>query len=258
MDRSFLSDKQLIKASHDFVCIRTATYEDKEEAEFHAKVMFTRSGGALRNFGFCVLSPDGQQVIRRSDRGPNFLYVDSSAMAVDLREIASEYRGETTSDESNLALPQMKSVRLGINVASCDGLPSIVVVGKNPEETNQFKEKLSGVIWDEDLAGKFIFASTSNPADLKIVDGAASKTGILVIRPDTFGIKGQLITAIDPTVSDNELKASLADAADTFQRTSKTHGAHVRAGRRTDTTWETEVPVPDRQEGRRGSDSSSR
>ena len=113
MDRSFLSDKQLIKASHDFVCIRTATYEDKEEAEFHAKVMFTRSGGALRNFGFCVLSPDGQQVIRRSDRGPNFLYVDSAAMAADLREIASEYRGETTSVESNRALPQMKSVRLG-------------------------------------------------------------------------------------------------------------------------------------------------
>ena len=152
----------------------------------------------------------------------------------------------------------MKSVRLGINVASCDGLPSLVVVGKNPEETDQFKEKLSGVIWDEDLAGKFIIASTSNSDDLQIVDGAASKTGILVIEPDAFGIKGRLITAIDPSVSDHELKTSLADAADTFQRISKTHGAHVRAGRRTDTTWETEVPVPERQEGRRGSGSSSR
>ena len=33
MDRSFLSDKELIKTSRAFVCIRTATYEDKQEAE---------------------------------------------------------------------------------------------------------------------------------------------------------------------------------------------------------------------------------
>jgi len=250
MDRSFLSDKQLIKASRDFVCIRTATYEDKEETEFLKQIFVTRPGGTLRNFGFCVLSPDGQQKLRRSDRGPNFAYVDSDAMAADLRDIASQYRGKTVGTESNPAIPQMKSVRLGINVASCEGLPSVVVVGKTPQEVDQFKEKLSGVIWDEDLAGKFIYASTSNSDDLRIVSGASSKTGILVIKPDPFGIKGQLITAIDPSVSDDELRSFLADAADTYQRNSKTHGTHVRNGRRTDTIWETEVPVPDRVRSR--------
>lgn len=246
MDRSFLSGDRLIKASRDFVCIRTATYEDKEEAAFLKKTFASRPGATLRNFGFCILSPDGRQKLRRSDRGPNFVYANSAAMAADLRKISAQYRSKTTGNESKPKLPQMKDVRLGINVASCDGLPAVVVVGKNQQEVDQYKAKLSGVIWGEDLAGKFIYSSTSNSNDLRIVSGAAAKTGILIIRPDTFGIKGQLITAIDPNVSDEELKTSLAYAANTFRRNSKTHGTHVRNGRRTDTFWETEVPVPDR------------
>ena len=86
MDRSFLSGDQLIKASRDFVCIRTATYEDKEEAAFLKKTFASRPGATLRNFGFCILSPDGRQKLRRSDRGPNFVYANSAAMAADLRK----------------------------------------------------------------------------------------------------------------------------------------------------------------------------
>ena len=250
MDRSFLSNEQLIKISRDFVCIRTATYEDKEEAEFLKRTFVSRSGGTLRNFGFGILSPDGQRKLRRSERGPNFLYANSNAMAADLRKIASQYRGKTTGQESNPPVPQMKSVRLGINVASCDGLPSVVVVGKDQQEVDQLNKKLSGVIWDEPLIGKFIYASTTNRNDLRIVSGAASKTGILVIKPDTYGIKGQLITSIAPSASDEELKSSLASAANTFRRNSKTHGMHVRNGRQSDTIWKTEVPVPDRVRSR--------
>lgn len=246
MDRSFLSNEQLVKVSREFVCIRTATYEDKEEAKFLERTFVSRPGGTLRNFGYCILSPDGQQKLRRSDRGPNFAYANAAAMVTDLRKIASQYRGRTQGEESHPSLPELKTVRLGINVASCDGLPSVVVVGKNPQELATYKEKLAGVIWDEQLAGKFIYASTSNPADLRVVSGASSRTGILVIKPDTYGIKGDLITVIDPDVGDSELKSSLVRVANSFRRTSKTHGVHVRNGRRTNTIWQTEVPVPDR------------
>jgi hypothetical protein len=250
MDRSFLSGEQLIKASRDFVCIRTATYEDKEEAEFLKRTLVTRTGGTLRNFGYCVLSPDGQQKLRRSDRGPNFVYANSNAMAADLRRIASQYRGKTTGGDSMPPVPRMKSVRLGINVASCDGLPAVVVVGQDQQEINALNKKLSGVIWDEELAGKFIYSSTTNRNDLQIVKGAGAKTGILVIRPDTYGLQGQLVTAIAPDVSGEDLKKSLLAAANTFRRNSKVHGLHVRNGRQSNTTWETEVPVPDRVRSR--------
>ena len=123
MDRSFLSGDQLIKATRDFVCIRTATYEDKQEATFLEWAFVGNTGGSLRNFGYCILSPDGKTKLRRSTRGPNFLYADSNAMAADLRQISAQYSGRITAT-LHQSVPQMKSVRLGINVASCDGLPS--------------------------------------------------------------------------------------------------------------------------------------
>ncbi|MBT3890279.1 MAG: hypothetical protein HOF72_06615 [Planctomycetaceae bacterium] len=247
MDRSFLSSDQLIKATRDFVCIRTATYEDKQEATFLEWAFVGNTGGSLRNFGYCILSPDGKTKLRRSTRGPNFLYANSGAMAADLRQISAQYSGRAITTTSNPAVPQMKNVRLGINVASCDGLPSVVVFGKDQTEVDSLNQKLSGVIWDEQLAGKFIYASTTNSSDLKSVPGAGSQSGILVIKPDAFGIKGQLITIISPEVSAERLQESLLNAANAFTRISKTHGLHVRNGRQTGTLWKTEIPIPARQ-----------
>ena len=246
MDRSFLSGAELIKVSRDFVCIRTATYEDKQEAEFLKWAFVARTGGDLRNFGYCLLSPDGQKQLRRSTRGPNFTYQNSAAMAADLRLIARQYPAKATAGVSTPIVPQMKSVRLGINVASCDGLPSVIIVGKDQLEVDQLKKKLSGIIWGDELAGKFIYASTTNPADLKIVPGAQSKTGFLVIKPDVYGLKGQLIKVIDASASSEDLKRSLSLAVNTFTRNSKTHGLHVRNGRQGGKLWKTEVPVPAR------------
>jgi hypothetical protein len=250
MDRSFLSGTRLIRASRDFVCIRTATYEDKQEAGFLKWAFLRSSAQDLRNFGFCVLSPDGKRKLRRSFRGPNFVYKNSGAMAADLERIAGQFSRKTTTDESDPAVPRMKSVRLGINVASCDGLPSVVVFGKGKREVDQLNSKLSGVIWDEALAGKFIYASTTKFDDLKIVVGATTKTGFLVVEPDVYGMNGRLIKMIDASVSKRELKRDLVDVADTFKRRSKSHGLHVRNGRRDGKTWKTEVTVPDRVRSR--------
>ena len=251
MDRSFLSNKQLIKISREFVCIRTATYEDKKEASF-LKWAFLRSPSAdLRNFGFCILSPGGKRQLRRSRRGPNFVYKNSAAMAADLELIARQFSRKTTRSDRDLAVPRMKSVRLGINVASCDGLPSVVVFGKNKKDVDQLNSKLSGVIWDETLAGKFIYASTTKFADLKMVSGATMKPGILVIEPGVYGMSGRMIKMIGASVSRQDLKRDLVVAADTFTGRSKSHGLHVRNGRRGGKTWKTEVPVPNRVRSRR-------
>ena len=138
MDRSFLSDKEIIKASRDFVCIRTATYEDTGEAVFLKETFVSRTGGSLRNFGFCILSPDGKKKLVQSKRGPNFLYGNSAKMVADLRKFAKQYPGVKPEKGSIPSVPKMKSVRLGINVASCDGLPCVVVVGGDQAEGDIF------------------------------------------------------------------------------------------------------------------------
>ena len=247
MDRSFLSGNQLIRISRAFVCIRTATYEDKQESDFLKWAFLKQPEGKLRNFGFCILSPDGKTQLRRSVRGPNFVYTNSNAMVADLRMIAKQYPEKKTVKEPSPIIPQMKSVRLGINVASCEGLPSVVVIGENQAEIGQLNKKLSGVIWDEELAGKFIYASTTNSDDLKNVSGVILKTGILVIRPDAYGLKGQIIKAINKDVSRDDLKNILSHVANTFTRNWKIHRLHVRNGRQNGKIWETEVPVPNRR-----------
>jgi len=175
-------------------------------------------------------------------------------MAAELRKIAKQYPGRKPGKGSLPSVPKMKSVRLGINVASCDGLPCVVVVGKDQAEVDRLNKKLSAVIWEESLIGKFIYASTANREDLGIISGATSKSGYLVVNPDIYGKKGELIEVIDPDSSTKELKKALSSAADKFTRNKKTHGTHVRDGRRNGEEWETEVPVPERDRSRgRGS-----
>ena len=177
MDRSFLSSQEIIDASRDFVCIRIATYEDRKEAEFLKTTFLRQARDGLRNFGFCILSPDGETKLRKSDRGPNFLYKDSKEMAADLRRIAKDHESSATSAGAIPTVPQMKSVRLGINVASCDGLPCVVAFGKNQADVDRLNRTLAKVIWDSELAGKYVYASTSNRDDLKNVSGSLPKSG---------------------------------------------------------------------------------
>jgi len=249
MDRSLLSDKEVITASREFVCIRTATYEDKQEAEFLKSTIF---GGArdLRNFGYCLLAPDGKTILRRSSRGPNFVYANSTEMAKELREVAKKFP-RSSIKKTDPTLPQMKSVRLGLNVASCDGLLSIVVVGVDKAKVDQLSKALNEVVWRSDLIGKFIYSSTTDRADLEIVEGTESKTGILIVEPNVYGTRGKLIAAVGPGVTGPELRKALLSAAEAFKRPSKNHRRHVRVGRRNGEEWETEVPVPDRRRRRK-------
>lgn len=248
MDRGLLSDRAVIAASRNFVCIRTATYEDKREAEFHREKLFG-AGSDLRNFGFCLLSPDAKTSLKRSRRGPNYIYANAAAMAADLQKIAKRYPKKHLK-KPGVVLPKMKNVRLALNVASCDGLPLVIAVGKTPDDIKSLSSTLSKVIWRENLAGKFIYATTSKAIDLEAIDDAKFATGILVIKPDKYGLKGKLLNKIGANASVKKVETTLLDTVKSFQRTAKTHGNHVRMGRRNGDTWETEVPVPKRQRRR--------
>ena len=248
MDRGLLSDHAVITASRQYVCIRTATYEDTSEADFHRKKLFGQ-GSDLRNFGYCLLSPDAKTSLKRSRRGPNFIYANAGEMSVELLQIAKRYP-KKSSVKHVPAVPKLKNVRLALNVASCDGLPLVIVVGKTGKDIEALSRKLNEVIWDEKLVGKFIYAITSAADELKVVDGARFANGILVVAPGTYGLKGKLLTKVDAAAKAKKIEAALLATVESYQRTAKTHGTHVRKGRRNGDTWETEVPVPVRRRRR--------
>ena len=80
MDRSFLSDKGIIRASRNFVCVRLSTYESKEEAEYLSRI-FTRRG-QLENTVFCIMSPDGKDKLVNAGRSPGWAFPGSEDQAI--------------------------------------------------------------------------------------------------------------------------------------------------------------------------------
>src|SRR5262245_45355514 len=89
MDRSFLSQSDVIAASRAFVCVRLTTYEDEQEGAFLKAFNVTRSG-ELENTVFTVLSPDGKRQLARASRGANHTFGDAARMARTLQRIAGE------------------------------------------------------------------------------------------------------------------------------------------------------------------------
>jgi len=246
MDESFLSNEKLVKASKAFVCIRLATYEDKAEAEF-LKSIFRGRSGELENTVFCLLDPTGRKKLCRPGRSPNFAYRSPDQMAVTMTEIAHAYAKKVPKKLSTTVatFPQMKSVRLALNVASCDRLPCVIVAGKNKAEIESAKARLAKVVWDDELLGKFVFASTISAADMKPIAGTDSKSGIYVVEPDVYGLKGKTIKRLELDVEPDQAMSTFAEIAKRFKIPQKDHRKHVTTVRRRGIDWESEVPVTD-------------
>lgn len=244
MDRSFLSDVGVIKASRDFVCIRLASYEDAVEAEF-LKTIYVGSTGELENTVFVMLTPDTKTNLCRPGRSPNFAFRSPGQLAAAMKKIAMEYPEKERVVDYIPALPQLKTFRLGLNVSSCDGLPSLICVGSTAAEVKQLNSKLAPLAFDESLAGKFGYASALAGKELDAIVGYDQQTGILIVRPGEYGMDGTLEKAFATDVDLEELRTFLIEFANSASKDSKQHNQHVRNGRRLDKNWETEIPVTD-------------
>ena len=79
MDRSFLSQPEVIDASRQFVCVRLTTYEDEFEAKFLKSLVRTGSG-QVENSSFAILDVDGKTRLVGGGRGMDQVYRDAKAM----------------------------------------------------------------------------------------------------------------------------------------------------------------------------------
>lgn len=248
MDRSFLSQPELVAATRNWVCLRAATYESAEEAKF-LRTIFTR-GGDLENTVFGLLAPDGKTKLGRTGRSPQHLYGSVSRLASSMETLAAKYP-KAEAPLTSQRLPVMKNLELALNVASCDGLPVLVVAGEDSAAVDRIRGLVAPVIWSEALIGQYICAVVTDPANLALLtglnqDALEHATGILAVQPDQFGLSGKVLSHYPATITGQDLSAGLLKDARAMPRPVKEHRSHVGLGRQLGVDWKTAIPVEDK------------
>lgn len=246
MDRSFLSDAGVVAASRNFVCMRLATYEDQQEADFMKSLYIGRSG-ELENTTFALLSPDGKKKLATAGRGPFHAFRGAAAMAAGMNKIAADHTGAKDASLTDKQLPLMKNLELALNVASADGLPLIVTVADSKERLDDINKSLVPLAWEESLAGQYVYASVLDKKELKPITGAQGDEGILVVEPGQFGLSGKVLAQFPAGTLSDKMKSKLQDVVATFPRTHKDHNSHVRLGIEIGIDWKSEIPETDQQ-----------
>ena len=243
MDRSYLSDENVVEASRDFVCIRLATFEDKAEAEF-LKTIYT-DRGMLKNTVFGILSPDGKEKLTKTGRGPFFEYRGARDMANGMKKIAKRYDVKPDVMFTDTDLPFCKSLRLGLNIAAAEGRPLVVVAGNDQGEIDRVSEELVDKVWSEPLAGQFVYAAVTDPKDFDAFENLDPFLGTAVILPGQFGITGKTMAQFESDADPDVVEKKLQEITAEFLSNSLDHRTHVNVGIGLDVDWKSEIPSTD-------------
>ena len=247
MDRSYLSQPEVIAASRNFVCVRLATYEDQAEGKFLKSLMRTASG-ELENSVFGIMSSDGTTPLIRTARSPKQHYADAAQMAQAMERIARDHPAKTGADDRPKVLPLVANVRLALDVAACDNQPLVLIHGADEAGRRDVHDQLAALAWSPEFIGRFLFASTGSAGDLKVLNESPRGGGVLVIQPDRFGVNGTVLAQVTASATKAELAACLREGAERHRSPDGTFAGHVRAGRQQGVFWGTVIPVTDPME----------
>jgi hypothetical protein len=242
MDRSFLSNVDVIAASREFVCVRLMSYEDPAEMAFLKSFGAGKSGEA-ENTVFCMLAPDGKRQLTRATRGPRSLYSDADEMAKRMRTIAKDYADSP--EPATRVLPTITNFRLALNVAACDRQPLVVLVSKPGQD--KAEAALAKLSFSPDFLGRFVYVSVADPKELKMIEGFDANATLLVMQPDAFGLKGKLLSQATETTS-ARMSQALKEGLASSQLQPREFWSHVKTGQSQGVFWQTQTPVTDPME----------
>jgi hypothetical protein len=247
MDRSFLSQPDVVAASRDFVCVRLTTYEDEVETAFSRSLFIGRSGD-VENTTFVLLGPDGRKRLTRVGRSTRGIFSNAADMANSMREIASRYPVKPDAAASTPPLPITLDVRLGLDVAASDSLPLVVVVAADETTRTAMESRVAKWAWDREFIGRFTYATTATSKDLKGVAGVSVDRGVIIIAPDNFGQSGKVIAQLDAGAKDEQIANAMRSVLANHQQRMKSMREHRADGIRAGAFWEPRFPVTDREE----------
>src|SRR5262245_20129203 len=189
MDRSYLSQLEVVAAARAFVCVRLTTYENQQEADL-LRTIFVGRSGEVENTTFALLAPDGKQPLTRSGRSPR--EHGSSQMAEMMNSIARQYPGRKV--EGDPELPKVPNVRLALDVAACDSQPLILLIASDAARLQKLDGSVRGLAWSAEFLGRAVYASTTDREHLKAIEGVGADSGLIVVQPDRYGLKGTVLT----------------------------------------------------------------
>ena len=244
MDKSCLSDKQVIEATRNYVCVRPATYEDEEEAELLASLARTRSG-ELENTVFALLAPDGKTKISRGARSIQRVFGPSNTeIAASLTEVSEKYK--IKNNEKPTSLPLATTLRLALNVAACDNQPLVICLSENKATLTKIEQAVAAYAWGEKYLGQFHYVSSSSPEKLSSISGNTIKEGLLIVEPDRFGTTATVLAQLETNAGSNKIDETLSQGLVAFDRARPAnHRSHRAAGSASGIHWKTAVPVTD-------------
>lgn len=218
--------------------------------------------GRFENTAFCILSPDGEERLSRTGRGPAALLGrgggptppgGEARIIAELEEIAEDHRLRGKLEEA--VLQDFTSFRQALNISSGDQR-LLVYVDVTKEHRAAAETKLAPVFNDSDVVGRFHldFADAAEDADWKKAVSGGSSLGdstVFVIQPDTFGQEGKVVKKIPMSADAETMKTDLlaANAAYAKEEERKVYSEHVSQGRRQGVFFENGMPYGEDRDG---------
>jgi hypothetical protein len=242
MDRSYLSDQQVVTASRGFVCARLITFEDSQEAALMKRLLGSRK---LVNTVFTILDPSGKQALTRAGRSPRMAFRDGEAMAQKMQQVAERYPGHEAVAAADLGLPVLEDVRIALNVTECDAQQLVVVRGDD-EQVKALCSLLTELSWSEKLVGRFLYAVADDSTDWRAIQGAdkAPAAGVLIVRSNPYGLTGEVVGSVSAKATAKGLAGALLEAVASHQPKAVDTRRLRRRGMRNGVKWQAELPPP--------------
>lgn len=224
---SLFSQKDFIKASADYVCVRLGTYESKE----HQDIVRDLLKGSFQNTAFVVYAPDGKTKLTRSGRVPKSAFGDDTIS--EMSKIVNKYKQRGASNDA--VMQDFHSFKQSLNVASADQRLLLLTVASEKQQ----KEALISVqqiFVDEELKGRFHFDTIGEDEKdwTDNIKGSKASEGFYIVRSGTFGQEGEVMgqLALDSNVE--SIKKALLEANSVYAKSEerKTYNQHVKEGRK--------------------------
>ncbi len=239
MDRSFLSQPEVIAAAKKFVCIRLTSYEDETEKKFVSKLV----NGEPANTAFAVLTPDAERALRGRGpgRGPRDLYTDAADMAMGMDELAEKYPAKKV--EGTPGLPVTLNAKVGLAVAAGDLQPLVVVLADSAKRREELEAKVAELAWDKEFSGRLTYATAAATKDIPKVDKLTIKEGVLLLEPDVFGAGGKVVKEVAGDEVSKQLADAMRETLKAHVRTEKNRRTLATLGLKEGILYETGIPV---------------
>jgi hypothetical protein len=152
-----------------------------------------------------------------------------------------------TPKPTQASLPLVTNAKLALDIAAADGQPLVVIVGKNEATRTRLSGLVAPLAWSDDFIGRFVYV-TATTKELTAIEGLKIDSGVVVIRPDKYGLKGSVLAQIDGGAAANKIGDTLRKGLAEFEPIAKSLRTHVREGHRDGVYWEPPLPVTDPEE----------